>query len=132
MDRHISRKVVFTIGCFDILHRGHIELLRYCNSLGYVIVGLNSDTSVKKLKGNGRPFFSQDDRKFMLEACRYVDEVRIFDGDTPLEMVKNISPDVMVKGGDYAPEEVAGSEVCEVKIFKFIGGYSTTKILERG
>ena len=79
----MNNSVVFTNGCFDILHRGHLELLQYCKSLGMVIVGLNSDASVKRLKGNDRPVNNQNDRKFMLESCKYVDGVLIFDEDTP-------------------------------------------------
>ena len=95
-------KVIFTNGCFDILHRGHFELLRYAKSLGdYLIVGLNSDSSVKSLKGPTRPFFAEKDRKFMLECCRYVDEVCVFDTKDPYSLVKNIKPDIIVKGGDY-------------------------------
>ncbi len=90
-------KIVFTNGCFDILHRGHIELLKYCKTLGYVVVGLNSDISVKKNKGENRPFFSQQDRKFMLESNRYIDEVIIFDEETPYELLKKIKPDIIGK-----------------------------------
>jgi len=122
--------VVFTNGCFDILHRGHIELLKYCKSLGTVIVGLNSDESVKKLKGVTRPFFHQEDRKFMLESCKYVDGVVIFDEETPYNLIKRLKPDIIVKGGDYKPEEVIGSDIARIKIFNYIDGYSTTKILE--
>lgn len=125
-------KVVFTNGCFDILHRGHIELLRYCKSLGTkVVVGLNSDDSVRRLKGDSRPYFSQEDRKFTLESLRYVDEVYIFDEDTPLKLIQNITPDVIVKGGDYTPDTVVGNEVAPVEIFNFVDGYSTTSILEK-
>ena len=122
--------VVFTNGCFDILHRGHVELLKYCKSLGSVIVGLNSDKSVKKLKGDSRPFFCQEDRKFMLESCKYVDGVVIFDEETPYNLIKRLKPGIIVKGGDYKPEEVIGSDIARIKIFNYIDGYSTTKILE--
>lgn len=123
---------IFTNGCFDILHRGHIELLKYCKSLGAnVVVGLNSDASVKKLKGDTRPYFSQDDRKFALESCKYVDEVIVFNEETPYELLKEIRPDIIVKGGDYKKEEVVGNDLAEVKIFNFVKGYSTTKILEK-
>jgi len=123
---------VFTNGCFDILHRGHIELFKYCKSLGFmVIVGLNSDVSVKKLKGDTRPYFSENDRKFALESCRYVDHVIIFEEETPYNLIKKIKPDIIVKGGDYKKEEVVGNDLAEVKIFNFVEGYSTTKILEK-
>ena len=123
-------KIIFTNGCFDVLHRGHIELLKYSKSLGYVVVGLNSDESVRKLKGNSRPFFSVEDRKFMLESCRYVDKVIVFNENTPQELIKTIKPDVIVKGGDYTPDQVVGSDMAQVEIFNYIDGYSTTKILE--
>ena len=122
--------VVFTNGCFDILHRGHIELLKYCKALGDVVVGLNSDKSIKKLKGNHRPFFFEEDRKFALQACRYVDRVIIFDEETPYSLIKKIKPDIIVKGGDYKEEDVVGRDLAEVKIFNYVDGYSTTKILE--
>ncbi len=124
-------KKVFTNGCFDVLHRGHFELLKYCKSLGYVIVGLNSDTSVKSLKGETRPVFSQQDREFMLRSCRYVDEVYVFDEDTPYSLIKQTRPDIIVKGGDYTIDTVVGHDLCEVKIYKYIDGYSTTKTLEK-
>ena len=123
-------KSIFTNGCFDILHRGHFELLKYCSSLGRVIVGLNSDASVKRLKGDNRPFFSQDDRLFALRSCKYVDEVLIFKEDTPLTLITSLQPDIIVKGGDYKPKEVVGADLCEVRIFNYIDGYSTTKVLE--
>jgi len=122
--------VVFTNGCFDILHRGHMELLRYCKSLGTVTVGLNSDASVERLKGPFRPYFSQDDRKFMLESCKYVDEVLLFGEDTPYALIEKLRPDIIVKGGDYSPEDVVGADICPVHIFKYMDGYSTTSILE--
>ncbi len=126
------KKIVFTNGCFDVIHRGHIELLRYCKSIGTkVIVGLNSDSSVKLLKGTQRPYNTQKDRKFILESLRFVDEVCIFDEETPYELIKKITPDVIVKGGDYEPEQVVGHDICEVEIFNFVDGYSTTSTLEK-
>ncbi len=123
-------KVIFTNGCFDILHRGHLELLKYCKSLGLVIVGLNSDESVKRLKGSERPINSQDDRKFMLESCKFVDGVLVFDEDTPYNLIKKIKPDIIVKGGDYSSEDVVGNDLAEVKIFSYVDGYSTTKTIK--
>ena len=122
---------IFTNGCFDVLHRGHFELLKYCKSLGTVTVGLNSDESVRRLKGTARPFFNQDDRLFALMSCRYVDAVVIFDEDTPYNLIKEIKPDIIVKGGDYRPSEVVGCDIAEVKIFNYIDGYSTTSVLEK-
>ena len=121
--------IVFTNGCFDILHRGHIELLRYCKSLGHVVVGLNSDKSVRRLKGPQRPVTMATDRKFLLESLTCVDEVIIFEEDTPLELIKKISPSVIVKGGDYLPEDVVGKDLAEVRIFNYLSGHSTTQIL---
>tara|TARA_R100000664_G_scaffold1714_1_gene4501 strand:+ start:19575 stop:19955 length:381 start_codon:yes stop_codon:yes gene_type:complete len=123
--------VVFTNGCFDIIHRGHVELLRYCHSLGRVVVGLNSDRSVKQLKGESRPYNNESDRQLILEACRFVDEVVIFDEETPYELIKKIKPDIVVKGGDYQIEDVVGNDLADVKIFNFVDGYSTTNILEK-
>tara|TARA_Y100000310_G_C20449408_1_gene699953 strand:+ start:250 stop:642 length:393 start_codon:yes stop_codon:yes gene_type:complete len=124
-------KKIFTNGCFDILHRGHIELLKFCKSLGEVTVGLNSDKSVKSLKGSTRPFFTEEDRKFMLESCKYVDNVVLFDEQTPFNLINFLKPDLVVKGGDYKPQEVVGYGICEILIFKFIDGYSTTNVMER-
>ena len=124
-------KKIFTNGCFDVLHRGHFELLKYCKSLGYVIVGLNSDTSVAELKGPSRPVFSQEDRTFMLLSCKYVDEVHVFDEETPYHLIKQTKPDIIVKGGDYTVDTVVGSDLCDVKIFNYIDGYSTTNTLEK-
>ena len=124
-------KKVFTNGCFDVLHRGHFELLKYCKSLGHVIVGLNSDSSIQKLKGDARPIFSQEDRIFMLKSCKFVDEVYIFDEDTPYNLIKDKKPDIIVKGGDYTIDTVVGNDLCEVKIFKYIDGYSTTNTLNK-
>ncbi len=125
----MNSKHIFTNGCFDILHLGHIELLAYCSTLGKVTVGLNSDASVRRLKGASRPVKDQQERKRILEACRYVDQVIIFDEDTPLEIISKLRPDIIVKGGDYKAEEIIGREFAEVKIFNFVEGYSTTKTI---
>jgi D-beta-D-heptose 7-phosphate kinase/D-beta-D-heptose 1-phosphate adenosyltransferase len=124
-------KVIFTNGCFDIIHRGHIELLKFCSSLGdKVVVGLNSDKSVRELKGEKRPVFSEEDRKLVLESIQFVDDVIIFDEETPYNLIKKIKPDTIVKGGDYIAEEIVGNDLCEVKIFETINGYSTTKTIQ--
>jgi len=122
---------VFTNGCFDILHKGHVELLAYCKSLGRVTVGLNSDDSVKRLKGLSRPLNNESDRKRILEALRYVDEVVIFEENTPYELIRRLKPDFIVKGGDYRAHEVIGSDLCEVRIFETVDGYSTTGFINR-
>lgn len=124
-------KKIFTNGCFDILHKGHFELLKYCKNFGYVVVGINSDASIKKLKGEGRPIFSQEDRKFMLLSCKYVDEVIIFEEETPYDLIKKIKPDIIVKGGDYTLSNVVGNNLAKIKIFNYLDGYSTTKTLEK-
>ena len=120
---------VFTNGCFDVLHRGHIELLSYCASIGEVLVGLNSDKSVKRLKGNDRPVNNEKDRKLILESIRYVNEVIVFEEDTPYELIKLLKPDLIVKGGDYLPNDVVGYDLCEVRIFDTINGYSSTAVI---
>jgi len=123
-------KTIFTNGCFDILHPAHIKLLKFCKEMGKVVVGINSDDSIKRLKGSSRPFFTQDDRKFMLESNKYVDEVYIFDEDTPYNLIKRLNPDTIVKGGDYSKENVVGSDLAEVIIFEYIDEYSTTKTIQ--
>ena len=124
-------KVVFTNGCFDILRRGHIELLRFCKSLGgTVIVGLNSDKSVKNLKGEDRPINNQLDRKLLLESIRFVDDVIIFEDETPYSLIKEINPDIIVKGGDYNSKDVVGNDISEVRIFEYVEGYSTTEAIQ--
>ena len=120
--------LVFTNGCFDILHRGHIEYLKEAAKIGSLVVGLNSDASVRRLKGETRPINNQEDRKAMLLALRYVDEVIIFDEDTPLELIKRIDPDVVVKGGDYKPDQVVSGGK-PVIIMPMLNGYSTTKMI---
>ena len=122
--------VVFTNGCFDILHVGHIKLLEYCSTFGKVIVGLNSDESVRRIKGTNRPINSQTDRKLLLESIRFVDEVIIFEEDTPLQLIKRINPDFVVKGGDYKKNEVIGKEIAEVLIFPHDQIHSTTNLID--
>ena len=125
--------VVFTNGCFDILHKGHITYLQQAAALGeHLIIGLNADESVKKLKGEGRPVNSELDRAFMLNSLRCVDEVVIFNEETPLELLKCLEPDILVKGGDYSVEDVIGKEYAgEVRILPFVKGYSTTQIINK-
>jgi D-beta-D-heptose 7-phosphate kinase/D-beta-D-heptose 1-phosphate adenosyltransferase len=123
---------IFTNGCFDILHKGHVEYLKQSKQLGdKLIVGLNSDASVKKLKGNDRPINNQQDRKAVLESLDCVDEVIIFDQDTPYDLIKQIQPDIITKGGDYNFDTVVGNDLAQVIIIPLIEGYSTSKILEK-
>ena len=130
-------KVVFTNGCFDILHRGHVEYLRDAKACGdKLITALNSDSSVCGLKGDLRPIQSQDDRAAILDALASVDLVVVFDEETPAEIVKNLIPDVLVKGGDYTPDTIVGSETVnanggKVKIIPFRSGQSTSIIIEK-
>ena len=134
---HEEQIVVFTNGCFDILHSGHVKYLREAAKLGEVlVVGLNSDASVKRLKGQTRPINSQEDRAEVLCALGFVDYVVIFDEDTPLELIKMIQPDVLVKGGDYKRENVVGADFVESRggelfLIPFVEGKSTTSIINK-
>lgn len=124
--------VIFTNGCFDVLHRGHIEYLKKSKELGdYLIVGINSDRSVKKLKGEDRPLYNQEDRKFFLEELRCVDEVIIFDEDDPIDLLKKVKPDILTKGGDNIIENVPGHDLVKTIILPFVDGYGTSKLLKR-
>ncbi len=132
-DRQAGRKIVFTNGCFDILHRGHATYLRKARSLGdLLIIGLNTDTSVKRLKGESRPINHEDDRGYLLESLECVDYVVKFGEDTPHELLSQIKPDILVKGGDYKLEDVVGREFSkEVVLIDFVDGYSTTKTIQQ-
>ena len=131
-----NKKVVFTNGCFDLLHKGHRDLIKQSFSFGDIlIVGLNSDESVKRLKGEDRPMQNEVERKNALLNTGYVNEVYIFDDDTPLELINLIKPDILVKGGDYTPNEIVGYEEVtssggEIKIVPLTPGFSTTSTIE--
>lgn len=131
--RKNDAKIVFTNGCFDILHLGHISYLRKAKELGDVlIIGLNSDSSVKRLKGEQRPINCEFDRAKMLEALEFVDFVVIFDEDTPSALIEKLRPDILVKGADYKGKSVAGSEfVKELVLIDFVDGKSTSKMIEK-
>lgn len=128
-----GEKIVFTNGCFDILHVGHVTYLEKARNLGkHLIVGLNTDASVQRLKGETRPLVHELDRARVLAALACVDAVVLFDQDTPTELIEKIRPDILVKGGDYKPEQVAGREFAgEVRIIEFEDGYSTTGVVEK-
>lgn len=129
-ENDLKKRVVFTNGCFDVLHKGHLTLLKQARSLGdKLIVGLNSDASVRRLKGASRPFNNVDTRKEQLELIPYVDEVVVFEEDTPYNLIKELTPDLIVKGGDYTVEEIIGHDLAPVHIVPTVEGYSTTKIL---
>lgn len=123
--------IVFTNGCFDILHVGHIRYLQASRALGSkLIVGLNSDASVRRLKGLCRPINSQKDRAEVLLALACVDGVVIFDEDTPIELIHQIKPDIITKGGDYSEENVVGKNLAKIVILPYVAGKSTTRIIE--
>jgi len=131
--KNSNQKIVFTNGCFDILHIGHIKYLEKAKSFGdTLIVGLNSDKSVKKLKGENRPINCEDDRAYLLAGLKSTDFIVIFEEETPLELIKNIRPNILVKGGDYKNKEIVGSEIVdEVQLVDFIDGKSTTNIINK-
>ena len=132
-----NRKVVFTNGCFDIIHKGHVTYLNEAKSLGdHLIVGINSDDSVKRLKGKDRPVNNEYDRAFVLDNLKSVDDVLIFNEDTPYDIIKEIIPDLLVKGGDWKEEDIVGSDIVKMNggkviSLQFVNNYSTTNILEK-
>jgi len=135
--RNDQKIIVFTNGCFDIIHRGHVEYLRKAKLLGdMLIVGLNSDVSVRRIKGKPRPYQDEQDRAAILNAMKMVDMVVIFDEDTPLELICELKPNVLVKGGDYDSQSIVGAIEMEgwggsVKIIPFLKGYGTSKLVEK-
>jgi D-beta-D-heptose 7-phosphate kinase/D-beta-D-heptose 1-phosphate adenosyltransferase len=128
-----DKKVVFTNGCFDILHSGHVRYLKEAKSFGDIlIIGLNGDDSIKRLKGNSRPINGFNDRAEVLASLDMVDFIVKFDSDTPYDLIKTIKPDILVKGGDYKDKEVVGSDLCkELRLVDFVDGKSTTDIIKR-
>ena len=135
--RQSGKKIVFTNGCFDILHRGHVEYLMAARQQGdLLIIGVNTDKSVKILKGDDRPLVSEQDRAFILSQLLPVDAVVLFSEETPYNLICDIKPDVLVKGGDYNVEEVVGRDVVEasggkVVIIPLVPGRSTSNIIEK-
>lgn len=132
-----SKKIVFTNGCFDLLHIGHVRYLQEARSLGQALfVGINSDSSVKRLKGDERPIQNEKDRAEILAALECVDYVCQFEEDTPLELIKKVTPQVLVKGGDWPIEKIVGSDFVlknggEVKSLQFVQGHSTSGLIEK-
>lgn len=132
-----GKKIVFTNGCFDIIHSGHIYYLSEAKKLGDIlIIGLNSDDSVRRLKGSERPINTETDRALVLDSLKFVDYVTIFDEDTPYDLINLLKPDFLVKGGDYNSDDVVGADIVRenggiVVIIPFIQGKSTTSIIQK-
>ena len=132
-----EKKVVFTNGCFDIIHGGHIEFLQKAKSLGDIlVVGLNTDNSVKNLKGEGRPIKTEKERANILSALKFIDYITLFNEATPEKLIREIKPDILVKGDDYKIDEVVGREIVEgygahVELIPIVTGHSTTITLEK-
>ena len=129
-----NKKIVFTNGVFDVIHKGHIYYLRKAKQLGdLLILGLNTDSSVKRIKGEGRPFNNETDRAFVLSAFNFIDYIVLFSDNTPIELIKMVQPDILVKGADYKIEEVIGREFAkETVLIDFQAGYSSTNIINKG
>jgi rfaE bifunctional protein nucleotidyltransferase chain/domain len=132
-----NKTIAFTNGCYDILHYGHIQLLLKCSSFADVlIVGVNSDASIKRIKGPDRPINNEEARIMTLASLQMVDFAILFDEDTPLELIKNIRPNVLVKGGDWAEDKIVGSDFVKsyngtVKIVSYIEGFSTSETIKK-
>lgn len=135
--RFSGNRIVFTNGCFDLLHPGHIEYLSQAADEGNIlIIGLNTDESVRKLKGSSRPVLNETARSMILASLHFVDAVVLFDEETPLNLIKLVHPDVLIKGGDYAISDIVGSDIVlndggEVKTIEFVQGYSSSDIIKR-
>ena len=132
-----QKKIVFTNGCFDILHQGHLDLLSQAATLGDILIlGINSDASVKRLKGAERPINEESFRARMLASLFMVDAVTVFEEDTPLALIQILCPDILVKGGDYTTAQIVGSDFVtqkggEVRIIPFVEGYSTSRLITK-
>lgn len=135
--QHLNEKVVFTNGCFDILHLGHVDYLEKARNLGNrLVIGLNTDDSVSRFKGPERPLQDEKSRARVLAAMQFVDLVVLFNEDTPLNLISGLLPDILVKGSDYLTENIVGADVVKqnggvVKTIDFVPGYSTTRIVEK-
>jgi D-beta-D-heptose 7-phosphate kinase/D-beta-D-heptose 1-phosphate adenosyltransferase len=132
-----GKRIVFTNGCFDLLHAGHIRYLYAARQLGdYLVVAVNTDRSVKAIKGASRPIQSQDERTELLAALSFVDAVVLFDEDNPLEVIQQLIPNVLVKGGDWTEDKIIGADVVKkaggvVKSLPFVPGYSTSAMIDK-
>lgn len=128
--------MVFTNGCFDLLHRGHVHLLRRARQQGdHLVVAVNSDASVRRLKGEGRPILPEEDRCVLMDALEFVDDVVVFEEDTPLDLIEELTPDVLVKGADYEEDEIVGSDLVRerggrVHRVPLLEGQGTSRIVE--
>ena len=135
--KQVGEKVVFTNGCFDIIHRGHIEVLAQTADLGdRLIIGLNSDSSIQKLKGKNRPIIDEQSRAILLASLSFVDAVVLFSEDTPINLISTLKPDLLAKGGDYEISTIVGHKVVQenggkVILVPFIDGFSSTTIIEK-
>ena len=135
--RFQDKKIVFTNGCFDLLHLGHIDYLCKAKDQGHVlIVGVNTDASVQRLKGENRPVKDETSRSMIMASLHFVTAVVLFDEDTPYELIKLVQPDILVKGSDYKPEDIVGYDIVKAKggdivTIDFLEGYSTTGIIEK-
>ena len=135
--REKNEQVVFTNGCFDILHAGHLDYLERARALGdRLVIGLNSDASVSRLKGSQRPVNTLKTRELMLASLMFVDAVIIFEEDTPERLISEVKPDILVKGGDYLAENIVGADFVtgnggKVEVLPFVDGYSTTSIIDK-
>ncbi|MAR40456.1 MAG: D-glycero-beta-D-manno-heptose 1-phosphate adenylyltransferase [Flavobacteriales bacterium] len=135
--RGVREKIVFTNGCFDLIHKGHVEVLANIADLGdKLIIGLNSDSSIQRLKGENRPIIDENSRAMLLASLQFIDAIVLFSEDTPQKLIETIVPDILAKGGDYKVEEIVGHEVVlqnrgEVILVPFIDGFSTTNIVDK-
>jgi len=135
--RFKNKKIVFTNGCFDIIHLGHIDYLSKAKDLGDIlVVGLNTDSSVSRIKGKNRPIVDQNSRSMILASLRFIDAIVLFDEDTPYNLINLIEPDILVKGSDYDPADIVGADIVESKegeivTIPFLEGYSTSSIIEK-
>ena len=135
--RNANQKIVFTNGCFDLLHFGHVDYLAKARGLGdRLVVGLNTDGSIKRIKGATRPINNEESRAALLAGMAYVDAVVLFDEETPINLISMVMPDILVKGGDYSIKEIVGHEIVlnnkgEVRTIDFVEGYSSSVLIEK-